>query len=270
VSRDAFERVPAWLSQKFLLDAVVPFPSRGSGRLSTVPPPRLLDRVRAALRTRHYSFRTERAYVGWIRRYVLFHDKRHPDTLGEAEIGAYLSSLANHAKVSASTQNQALAALLFLYQEVLGRQVEWLGDLVHAKRPTRVPVVLNRDEARELLGHLHGVIWLVGGLLYGGGLRLLEALQLRVKDVDLQRRELIVRRGKGQKDRRTVLPGVLVEPLRTHLEAVGAQHDKDLNSGAGTAALPDAIARKYPSAPREWAWQWVFPATRTYARSGDR
>jgi integron integrase len=162
-------------------------------------------------------------------------------------------------------KNQALAALLFLYQEVLGRKVEWLGDLVHAKRPARVPVVLSRDEARALLAQLEGPVWLVGGLLYGGGLRLLEALQIRVKDVDLARREVTVRRGKGQKDRRTVLPGVLVGPLRVHMAAVRAQHDRDLKFGAGAVALPDAIARKYPAAPREWAWQWVFPATRTYA-----
>jgi integron integrase len=260
--------MPQFRQNDAKIGAVVPFPSPGTGRPSTMPdapPPRLLDRVRAALRTRHYSIRTEKAYVGWVRRYVLFHGKRHPDTLGEAEIGAYLSSLANQEKVSASPQNQALAALLFLYQEVLGRKIEWLGDLVHAKRPARVPIVLSRDEARALLAQLEGPVWLVGGLLYGGGLRLLEALQIRVKDVDLARREVTVRRGKGQKDRRTVLPGVLVEPLRAHMAAVRAQHDRDLKSGAGAVALPDAIARKYPSAPREWAWQWVFPATRTYA-----
>jgi integron integrase len=229
------------------------------------PPLRLLDRVRAALRTRHYSVRTEKAYVGWIRRFILFHGRRHPDTMGEAEIGGYLSSLASEAKVSASTQNQALASLLFLYQEVLDRKLEWLGDLVHAKRPARVPVVLGRDEARALLARLDGTVWLVGGLLYGGGLRLLEALQLRVKDIDLGCRELVVRRGKGQKDRHTVLPGVLVEPLRAHMTIMRAQHDADLSRGEGAVALPDAIARKYPSAPTEWIWQWVFPATRTYA-----
>ena len=240
-------------------------PAAGLSSMSSAAPPRLLDRVRAALRTRHYSARTEKAYVAWVRRYVLFHGKRHPDTLGEAEIGAFLSSLANERKVSASTQNQALAALLFLYQEVLGRKVEWLRELVHAKRPGRLPIVLSRDEARAVLAQLNGPVWLVSGLLYGGGLRLLEALQIRVKDVDLTRRELTVRRGKGQKDRRTVLPGVLVEPLRAHLATVRAQHDMDLKLGAGAVALPDSIARKYPRAPREWTWQWVFPATRTYA-----
>jgi integron integrase len=249
------------------IGAVIPFPPPVSGHPFRAPatPPRLLDRVRGALRARHYSPRTEKAYVGWIRRFILFHGKRHPETLAEAEIGAFLSSLASEAKVSASTQNQALAAMLFLYQEVLGRKVEWLGDLVHAKRPGTVPVVLTRDEARALLARLDGPARLVGSLLYGGGLRLLEALQLRVKDIDLVRRELVVRRGKGQKDRRTVLPDSLVDSLRAHLATVKAQHVEDLGRGLGAVALPDAIARKYPSAPTDWMWQWAFPATRTYA-----
>lgn len=225
---------------------------------------RLLDRVRAALRARHYSARTEKAYLGWIRRFIFFNDKRHPDTLSEREIGAFISSLATDAKVSASTQNQALASLLFLYQEVLQRKLEWMGDLVHAKRPTRLPVVLSRDEARALLGRLEGPVWIIGGLLYGSGMRLLEVLGLRVKDVDLQRREIVVRRGKGQKDRHTVLPAVLVEPLRVHLETVRASHAHDLEIGLGAVELPEALCRKYPSAPREWTWQWIFPATRAY------
>ena len=225
--------------------------------------PRLLDRVRDLLRARHYSPRTEKAYVAWIRRFIRFHGGRHPDTMAEREIGAYLSSMAE-TKVSASTQNQALAALLFLYQQVLGRELEWLANLVHAKRPIRIPVVLRRDEVKTLLSHLHGTPWLVATLLYGGGLRLLEAVQLRVKDVDLERRELIVRRGKGQKDRRTVLPGLIVEKLREHLARVKALHQDDLESGAGSVALPEALGRKYPNANREWIWQWVFPATRTY------
>lgn len=248
--------------------SVIPFPQAETGRASGTPARpsvRLLDRVRAAMRTRHYSVRTEKAYLGWIRRFILFHGKRHPDSMGEAEVGGYLSNLASEARVSASTQNQALAALLFLYREVLDRKLEWLGDVVHAKRPARLPVVLGRDEVRALLARLDGAAWLVGGLLYGGGLRLLEALQLRVKDIDLGRREVIVRRGKGQKDRRTVLPGVLVEPLRAHLTMVRAQHDVDSSRGEGAVALPDAIARKYPDAPTDWMWQWVFPAARTYA-----
>jgi integron integrase len=175
-----------------------------------------------------------------------------------------LSHLATSLQVSASTQNQALAALLFLYQQVLGRELAWLGDLVHAKRPAHVPVVLTRDEVRAVLRCLDGVPHLIAALLYGAGLRFIEALQLRVKDIDVPRRELTVRRGKGQKDRRTVLPEVLVEPLHDHLAWARAQHDDDLRRGAGFIALPDAIARKYPGAQREWPWQWVFPATRTY------
>jgi len=245
--------------------ALILFPRRAGAPFPDAPAPlRLLDRVRVALRTRHYSVRTEKAYVGWIRRFILFHDKRHPDTLGEAEIGAFLSSLATEEKVSASTQNQALAALLFLYHEVLERRLEWLGGLVHARRPTRLPVVLTRAEAKALLGRLDGPVWIVAGLLYGSGLRLLEVLRLRVKDVDLERREIIVRRGKGQKDRHTVLPEMLVEPLREHLRVVRVQHEEDLTLGAGAVELPEALRRKYPSAPREWIWQWLFPATRSY------
>jgi integron integrase len=184
--------------------------------------------------------------------------------MAEPEIGAYLSSLAE-AKVSSSTQNQALAALLFLYQQVLGRELQWLGNLVHAKRPKHVPVVLGREEARSLLARLDGPVWLVCAVLYGAGLRLLEALHLRVKDIDMDRREIVVRGGKGQKDRRTVLPDVLIKPLRSHLAAVQTQHDGDISLGAGAVSLPDALDRKYPNAAREWIWQWVFPATRTYS-----
>ena len=238
------------------------------GPKSDSPPP-LLERVSEALRTRHYSVRTEKAYLTWIRRFIAFHRNRHPQELSEVEIGEYLSSLARDSKVSASTQNQALAALLFLYQQVLERELAWLGNLVHAKRPTRVPVVLGRDEVRALLAHLDGVPWIVCALLYGGGLRLLEALQLRVKDIDLHRREVTVRRGKGGKDRRTVLPAALVEHLRLHLIAVKQQHDRDLAKGAGAVALPDALAVKYPNAPREWIWQWIFPATRTYVTANE-
>jgi integron integrase len=245
-------------------------PNLGQEAGNPARPPRLLDQVRESLRARHYSARTEQAYLGWIRRFILFHGKRHPDTMGEAEIGAYLSSLASEAKVSASTQNQALAALLYLYQQVLGRELDWLGNLVHAKRPVRVPVVLGREEVRSLLARLDGTPWLVCALLYGGGLRLLEALQLRVKDIDLERREITVCRGKGQKDRRTVLPAVLVERLRSHLTAVRARHDLDISLGAGAVALPDALARKYPNAAREWIWQWVFPASRTYTHPVSR
>ncbi|MBN2575627.1 MAG: integron integrase [Deltaproteobacteria bacterium] len=241
----------------------LPRPDPGQADRKSDSPPGLLDRVREALRARHYSPRTEKAYLGWVHRYILFYGERQVEDMAEAEIGAYLSSLAE-AKVSASTQNQALAAMLFLYQQVLGRKLAWLGNLVHAKRPKHVPVVLARDEARAVLANLDGVPWLVSALLYGGGLRLLEALRLRVKDVDLRRREITVRRGKGGKDRRTVLPNALVERLRSHLAAVKEFHDRDLSLGRGAVALPEALARKYPHAAREWIWQWVFPATRTY------
>jgi integron integrase len=228
---------------------------------------RLLDRVRVALRTLHYSGRTEKAYVGWIRRFIVFHGKRHPEAMGATEVGAFLSSLATEARVAASTQNQALAALLFLYKDVLGHDLPWLGDLVHAKRPAHVPVVLTPPEALTLLAGLTGPTALVGSLLYGAGLRLLEALRMRVKDLDFDRREITVRRGKGQKDRRTMLPGRLVEPLRDHLASVRAQHTTDVADGGGFVELPEALRRKYPSAPCEWPWQWVFPATRTYVDS---
>jgi integron integrase len=241
-----------------------PRPEIGQSAGEPARPRRLLDQVRDAIRARHYSPRTEKAYVAWIRRFILFHGKRHPMELGELEIGAFLSSLATEAHVSASTQNQALAAILFLYQRVLQRELDWLGSLVHAKRPARLPVVLTREEVRALMGQLRDPIWLICALLYGGGLRLLEALQLRIKDVDLERREVTVRRGKGQKDRRTVLPDAMVHRLRSHLARVRAQHEGDLALGAGTVALPDAIERKYPNAPSEWIWHWVFPASRTY------
>lgn len=225
---------------------------------------RLLDRVRQAIRVRHYSPKTEQAYVSWVRRYVRFHGTRHPDEMGAEEVKAYLNHLAVARKVSASTQNQALSALLFLYREVLGRDLPWLDDLTRAKRPARVPVVLTVAETQALLERLRGVPWLVASLLYGGGLRLMEALRLRIQDVDLERHEIIVRRGKGQKDRRTVLPARVRRPLVANLERVQAQHQRDLALGAGHVALPDALAEKYPDASREWRWQWVFPASNRY------
>jgi len=247
--------------QATVIQLVQPRTGQPSGGPATQPG--LLERVSRALRARHYSPRTEKAYLGWVRRYVLYYGEGRAEDLAEVEIATYLSALAD-SRVSASTQNQALAALLFLYQEVLGRKLAWLGNLVHAKRPTRVPVVLGRDEVRAVLANLDGVPWLVTALLYGGGLRLLEALRLRVKDLDLSRREITIRRGKGQKDRRTVLPNALVERLRSHLLAVRDQHDRDLDRGAGAVALPEALALKYPNAPREWIWQWIFPASRPY------
>jgi integron integrase len=225
-----------------------------------MPPPRLLDRLRAAVRARHYSLRTEEAYVAWVRRYVVFHGKRHPDELGEAEINAFLSDLAVTRKVSASTQNQALSALLFLYRDVLGRTVDSLGDVVRARRPARLPVVLTAAEVKAVLSRLEDEPRLVATLLYGSGMRLMEALRLRVKDVDFALNQILVRDGKGQKDRRTMLPASLAEPLRLHLAHVKSLHDADLRSHLGETWLPDALAQKYPAASRQWAWQYVFPA----------
>ncbi len=226
--------------------------------------PRLLERVRQAIHIRHYSPKTEKAYTNWIRRFVIFHDKRHPDDLGAPEVTAYLSHLAITRKVSASTQNQALCALIFLYREVLERDLPWLDDIVRAKRPMRVPLVLTVDEVAALLNHLHGVHWLVASLLYGSGLRLMEAMRLRIQDLDLERSEVTVNTGKGQKSRRTILPVALRSPLINHLDRVRQQHHGDLRQGRGYVVLPGALARKYPGASKEWSWQWVFPATRTY------
>ncbi|HEY7729240.1 MAG TPA: integron integrase [Candidatus Eisenbacteria bacterium] len=228
--------------------------------------------MRAGIRARHYSRRTERAYVAWIRKFVLFHGKRHPTELGEQEISAFLTHLAVSAKVSASTQNQALSALLFLYRDVLARDLEWLDGVVRAKRPVRLPVVLSRAEAAALLGHLHGVPRLMASLLYGSGLRLLECCRLRVKDVDFDRREITVRDGKGRKDRVTMLPAGLAAPLAAQIERVRRQHAEDLRAGAGSVELPGALDRKYPRAAWEVGWQWVFPATRFYrhAETGRR
>lgn len=237
-----------------------------------MPAPRLLDRVRLAVRARHYSRRTERAYVAWTRRYVLFHGKRHPSEMGGAEIQGFLNHLAVRAKVSASTQNQALCAIVFLYRHVLEQEVEWMDGLVRARKPKHLPVVLTPGEAASFLRQMTGVHHLMASLLYGSGLRLLECCRLRVKDLDLERRELTVRDGKGKKDRITLLPTALVEPLRRHLAAVKAMHDRDLAAGHGWVELPMAIEHKYPTAGREWAWQWVFPAARQYtaAETGQK
>ncbi len=227
-------------------------------------PPRLLDRVRQAIRARHYSRRTEKAYVWWIKRYIFFHGKRHPDELGSAEIVQFLSSLATRGHVSASTQNQAFSALLFLYREVLGRELAGLEQAVRAKQPERLPVVLTNDEVAAILRRMHGVTRLMASLMYGTGLRLLECAHLRVKDIDFTRGEITVRQGKGGKDRVTILPETLRAPLIAHLQRMRIQHSGDLNAGAGSVELPDALERKYPRAAWEWGWQWVFPATRLY------
>ena len=237
---------------------------RSVSALPTLPKPKLLDQVRQAIRSRHFSPNTEQAYIGWIKRFIFFHDKRHPIEMGESEIGRFLSSLATDSHVSASTQNQALNALLFLYQSVLEKRVGLIEGVVRAKRPRRLPVVLTKDEVRRLLHGLSGPSWLMAMLLYGAGLRLMECCRLRVKDVDFLRSQIVVRAGKGDKDRYTMLPAALVDPLRNHLELVQRQHQHDLKAGFGRVALPSALQRKYPNASKEWGWQWIFPATSHY------
>ena len=224
--------------------------------------PRLLDEVRRRLRMKHYSLRTEQAYLYWIRRYIQANGRRHPREMGGAEVERFLSDLARKGRVAPSTQNQALSALLFLYREVLAQELPWMENVVRAKRAPRLPVVLSRAETTALLRHLCGREALMAALLYGSGLRLMECLRLRVKDVDLERREIIVREGKGGKDRRTVLPESLRMALQAQLDAVRVLHARDLEAGFGAVSLPYALARKYRNAERELGWQYVFPATR--------
>ena len=231
---------------------------------ASYPRPRLLDRVRDAIRARHYSRRTEKAYVGWIKRYIFFHAKRHPVDMGAPEVARFLTSLAIDGRVAASTQNQALNALLFLYRVVLEVDLPWLNEVVRARRPESLPTVLTRDEVRRVLEHLEGTPRLMVLLLYGAGLRLLECAQLRIKDVDFAANQLVVRSGKGAKDRVTMLPTAAKTRLLAQIEAVRRQHRVDLEAGAGWVAVHDALARKYPNAGRELGWQWVFPATRHY------
>lgn len=227
--------------------------------------PRLLTALRLQLRLGHYSLRTEQAYVTWVRRFVHFHQCRHPRDLDERDVVAFLRALVDERHVSASTQAQALAALLFLYREVVGRPLQMAGLVPKGRGVTRIPVVLDRGEVSRVLAHLPGVYHLVGLLLYGSGLRLLECLTLRVKDIDLERSEIRVRRGKGQKDRVTMVPEAAREPLRNHLERVRARHQADLAVGGGAVTLPEALSQKYPGAVHSWVWQWVFPASRQYA-----
>ncbi|MBN2071122.1 MAG: integron integrase [Candidatus Krumholzibacteriota bacterium] len=225
---------------------------------------KLLDKVRNTIRSRHYSPRTEKAYTGWIRRFIYFHGKRHPSGMGEAEITEYLSYLATRRKVSASTQNQALSAILFLYKDVLGINLGWLEGIVRAKRPRRMPVVLTRNEIRAILAQMRGVQRLAASLMYGAGLRLTETLNLRIKDIDFDRGEIIIRQGKGRKDRITVLPDPLKAILMKHIEHVRKQHQNDLQRGLGSVQLPNALEIKYSKTAWEWGWQWVFPAARFY------
>ena len=222
--------------------------------------PRLLDQVRQQIRLRNYSIRTETVYAEWVKRYIRFHKYRHPAEMGAAEVEAFLTHLAVARNVAAATQNQALAALLFLYKEVLKLELPWLEGVVRAKKPVHLPVVLTREEVARVLVNMSGVHWLVANLLYGSGLRLMEALRLRVKDVEFSRGEILVRDGKGQKDRVTMLPRVVMIHLHQHLEAVRVLHGQDLAEGFGRANLPFALARKYPNAAAEWGWQFVFPS----------
>ena len=243
-------------------------------RYRVVPPspsPRLLDVVRAALQARQYSIKTQQSYVSWIRRFVVFHGKRHPKDMGADEIRAFVSYLATDRRVAASTQNQALSALLFLYREVIGERIGWIEDIELVSRPVRLPTVLTRPEVDRVLGRLVGPTHLMASLLYGSGLRVGECCSLRVKDVDIARREIIVRDGKGNKDRVTVLPNSVAERLRAHLGRVQRLHESDLGQGMGRVELPKAYDRKAPHAAKAWAWQWVFPAARLYTdrRTGE-
>lgn len=234
--------------------------------------PRLLDKMRDKIRVKHYSIRTEQTYLDWVRRYIRFHGLRHPRELGAEAVEAFLTHLAVKRNVAASTQNQAKSALLFLYKEVLGAELPWLDGVESAKQSKRLPVVLSQSEATQLLARMSGTAGLIARLLYGSGLRLMEGVRLRVKDLDLDRCEILVRDGKGAKDRVTVLPQRLMEPLATQLAVTDALHKRDLSEGFGAVYLPHALERKYPNAPREWAWQYVFPAERLSVdpRSGVR
>jgi integron integrase len=239
---------------------------------AVTPPPKLLDQLRERIRLKHYSIRTEQSYVQWVRRYIIFHGKRHPAEMGKAELEAFLTSLAVERNVSASTQTQALSALLFLYKEVLGLDFPWLTEVTRAKRPRRLPSVLTVEEVRQLMQAVDDPLMdLVVRFLYGSGMRLLECLRLRIKDVEFARREIVVREGKGNKDRVTMLPESLCDRLRVQVDFVKAQHAADLAVGRGEVWLPDALAVKYPNASRALAWQYVFPADgfSTDPRSGN-
>jgi integron integrase len=255
-----------------------PGSSKKNGFMPTVPPrrapqapkiaqqpttgtrkPKLLDRVREALRSRHYSRRTEQTYCYWVKWFIFFHNVRHPAEMAEPEINAFLTHLAVKDRVAASTQNQALSALLFLYRHVLDREIGDLGEVIRARKPKRLPVVMTHEEAKAVLGQLRGDKWLMASLLYGAGLRLMECLRLRIQDLDFACNEITVRDGKGAQDRSTMLPLSLVAPLRKHLEEVKALHEQDLSEGWGRVQMPHALDRKYPNAAADWRWQWVFP-----------
>lgn len=223
-------------------------------------PPKLLDRMRERIRVKHYSIRTETQYVQWAKRFILFHGKRHPQEMGADEVEAFLTHLAVDGQVSASTQNQALSALLFLYKEVLAIDLPWLNNVVRAKQPQRLPVVLTRSEVREVLARMKGVYGLMANILYGTGMRLMECVRLRVKDVDFERNEILIRDGKGGKDRVTMLPSTVVAGLQAHLQQRRTLFDDDYRAGKANVFLPDALAQKYPNAATEWCWQYIFPS----------
>jgi integron integrase len=220
---------------------------------------KLLDQLRGALRSRHYSNRTEETYRHWVKRFIYFHHLRHPAEMSEPEINAFLTHLAVRNRVSSSTQNQALSALLFLYRHVLDREIGSLDGVIRARKPKRLPVVMTRDEVKAILDRLDGDSRLMASLMYGAGLRLMECLRLRVQDIDFSRNEILVRDGKGGKDRITMLPQSLKQDLRNHLGETRTTHEKDLKEGCGRVLLPNALGHKYPNAPAEWRWQWVFP-----------
>jgi integron integrase len=224
-------------------------------KAATLPKPKLLDQVRQAIHARHFSPKTEESYVHWIKRCIFFHSKPHPAEMGEREIAQFLSSLASELRVSASTQNQALNAILFLYRAVMRKEIGYVDGVIRAKRPHRLPVVLTRQEVKSILGILDRSDWLMVMLLYGAGLRLMECLQLRIKDIDFTSNQIIVRAGKGDKDRHTMHPTAVKEPRAKHVEIIKEQHRRDLERGLGRVALPNALDRKYPNAGKEWGWQ---------------
>ncbi len=224
--------------------------------------PKLLDQVRQVIRVKHYSLRTEESYINWIKRFIFFHNKKHPIEMGEKEIGQFITHLAKNKKVSASTQNQALCAIVFLYKNVLQKDLNNTISIYWSKRPKKIPVVLTKSEAVEVLNNLKGTNWLIGMFLYGSGLRLSETLQLRVKDIDFNYNQIFIRDSKGERDRTTMLPQKIVPALKNHLNKVEKMHQEDLKNGFGSVYLLNAIERKYPNAKYEWGWQYVFPASR--------